>query len=350
MPSTSAKQAKFMRAVAHSPKFAKKVGVPQSVGKDFEMADKKKVKKFGEGGWGMKLPRRDDSSIKKLPTKMSPKDESGIKKLPTKMPSKDGSGIKKFGDGGDAKKTVKKLKGPGPARPLEFPIRGRSISVPLDEPKPMPRKIPPKMVDFEPRQPKTGKAPANAPKPFEMTRGPDITVKGKSDRDEARKYREDLKKVKVSPAEGRVIESANRSEGGGHKKGGIIMKKATKAGRAMTKKSADTMGRAMVKKAGGGKCYAKGGTASARADGVAKKGKTKGKMLATGGLLSPGPKGTMVTHTNKKPRGVGATFANPRGMDTLPPRPAPVAAPKPSNMGANMMRRNKGGMAKKGKC
>ena len=50
MPSTSAKQAKFMRAVAHSPKFAKKVGVPQSVGKDFEMADKKKMKKFASAG------------------------------------------------------------------------------------------------------------------------------------------------------------------------------------------------------------------------------------------------------------------------------------------------------------
>lgn len=50
MPSTSAKQAKFMRAIAHSPSFAKKVGVKQSVGKDFEMADKKKTKKFDGGG------------------------------------------------------------------------------------------------------------------------------------------------------------------------------------------------------------------------------------------------------------------------------------------------------------
>lgn len=53
MPSTSAKQAKFMRAVANSPKFAKKVGVPQSVGKDFEMADKK-MKKFSDGGQARK--------------------------------------------------------------------------------------------------------------------------------------------------------------------------------------------------------------------------------------------------------------------------------------------------------
>jgi hypothetical protein len=48
MPSTSKKQHNFMEAVANSPAFAKKVGVPQSVGKDFESADK--GKKFGSGG------------------------------------------------------------------------------------------------------------------------------------------------------------------------------------------------------------------------------------------------------------------------------------------------------------
>jgi len=44
MPSSTLKQAKFMRAVSHNPKFAKKVGVSQSVGKDFEAADKKEGK------------------------------------------------------------------------------------------------------------------------------------------------------------------------------------------------------------------------------------------------------------------------------------------------------------------
>ena len=48
MPSTSKKQADFMRAVAHSPEFAKKAGVPQSVGKDFSNADKSR--KFSKGG------------------------------------------------------------------------------------------------------------------------------------------------------------------------------------------------------------------------------------------------------------------------------------------------------------
>ena len=48
MPSTSKKQHNFMEAVAHNPGFAKKVGVPQSVGKDFSTADK--GRKFSKGG------------------------------------------------------------------------------------------------------------------------------------------------------------------------------------------------------------------------------------------------------------------------------------------------------------
>ena len=48
MPSTSKKQHNFMEAVAHNPSFAKKAGVPQSVGKDFSTADK--GRKFSKGG------------------------------------------------------------------------------------------------------------------------------------------------------------------------------------------------------------------------------------------------------------------------------------------------------------
>jgi len=40
MPSKSAAQARLMQAVAHSPKFAAKVGIPQGVGRDFAAADK----------------------------------------------------------------------------------------------------------------------------------------------------------------------------------------------------------------------------------------------------------------------------------------------------------------------
>jgi hypothetical protein len=39
MPSKSVKQARLMAGVAHSPSFAKKVGVPQKVAKEFNQAD-----------------------------------------------------------------------------------------------------------------------------------------------------------------------------------------------------------------------------------------------------------------------------------------------------------------------
>ena len=62
MPSTSKKQHNFMAAIAHNPAFAKKVGIPQSVGKDFDEADK--GKKFGSGG----KTRADVQSVNKPKT------------------------------------------------------------------------------------------------------------------------------------------------------------------------------------------------------------------------------------------------------------------------------------------
>lgn len=40
MPSTSKKQAKTMAAAAHNAAFAKKMGIPQKVAKEFNQADK----------------------------------------------------------------------------------------------------------------------------------------------------------------------------------------------------------------------------------------------------------------------------------------------------------------------
>jgi hypothetical protein len=51
MPSVSKKQHNLMEAVAHSPAFAKKVGIKQSVGQDFAKADK--GKKFKGGGMAL---------------------------------------------------------------------------------------------------------------------------------------------------------------------------------------------------------------------------------------------------------------------------------------------------------
>jgi len=39
MPSKTKKQSRLMAVVAHDPKFAKKVGIKQSVGKEFNQAD-----------------------------------------------------------------------------------------------------------------------------------------------------------------------------------------------------------------------------------------------------------------------------------------------------------------------
>ena len=57
MPSVSKKQHNLMAAVAHSPAFAKRVGISQDVGKHFMQKDKDKGKKFADGG-GMPAPVR----------------------------------------------------------------------------------------------------------------------------------------------------------------------------------------------------------------------------------------------------------------------------------------------------
>ena len=159
MPSTSKKQHNFMAAIANSPSFAKKAGVPQSVGKDFNEADK--GRKFSKGG--------------DMASKMNP----GFMAM---MAKKKGAPVKKMAEGGssDGRGVVKtpgdkKLNSPGSYATKILP----SGSKPLTEQRPA-------------------------------------------------------------------------KEGAGFKRGGMS--------------------------------YAKGGSASSRADGIAAKGKTKGKMLTKGGM------------------------------------------------------------------
>ncbi len=69
MPSVSKKQHNFMAAVANNPKFAKKAGVPRSVGEEFLTADK--GKKFREGGMALKpVDSEDNPGLAKLPTEV----------------------------------------------------------------------------------------------------------------------------------------------------------------------------------------------------------------------------------------------------------------------------------------
>ena len=90
MPSTSKKQHNFMAAIANSPAFSKKVGIPQSVGKDFTVADK--GRKFRTGG--------RPAAINKQNTQHGSMDMP-FKSLKRFGGMKSGGKVKKFEDGGD---------------------------------------------------------------------------------------------------------------------------------------------------------------------------------------------------------------------------------------------------------
>jgi len=111
MPSTSKKQHQFMEAVAHSPSFAKKVGVPQSVGKDFSNADK--GRKFSKGGDTMAskmnpgmMAMMEKKSMKKMAS--GGMASSSMGKVKTAAPSRDGIAAK-----GKTKGTQVKMAGSG---------------------------------------------------------------------------------------------------------------------------------------------------------------------------------------------------------------------------------------------
>ena len=78
-----------MRAVAHSPEFAKKVGVPVSVGKDFAAADK--GRKFKEGG---EMAKESKAMVKKEVSFMKAK---GAPKTMVKHETAEAEGMKKGG-------------------------------------------------------------------------------------------------------------------------------------------------------------------------------------------------------------------------------------------------------------
>ena len=93
MPSTSKKQHNFMAAVANNPSFAKKAGVPQSVGKDFTTADK--GRKFSKGGDTMASKMNPGfmammAKKKGAPAKKMAGGGMAMGKVKTAAPSKDG--------------------------------------------------------------------------------------------------------------------------------------------------------------------------------------------------------------------------------------------------------------------
>jgi len=96
MPSASKKQHNFMAAVAHSPAFAKKAGVPQSVGKDFTAADKgRKFKRGGEMKESKAMMKKEVDFMKK---KGAPK--SMVKHEMAEARGMKSGGMAKYASGG----------------------------------------------------------------------------------------------------------------------------------------------------------------------------------------------------------------------------------------------------------
>jgi hypothetical protein len=100
MPSHSKKQHMFMEAIAHNKAFAKKVGVPQSVGQDFSSADK--GKHFSKGG-NMKSDKMHELNQAKELRRIAAEEEREAKEM------KRGGHAKKMAVGGGVNPRVAAL-------------------------------------------------------------------------------------------------------------------------------------------------------------------------------------------------------------------------------------------------
>ena len=283
-----------MEAVAHNPAFAKKAGVPQSVGKDYSAADK--GKKFSGGG------RTALQKLNKQDTQHGAMDMP-FKSLKKFGGMKSGGSVKKYAEGGDLerlgepqnfKDAFKEARGEGAST---FTWRGKKYSTAFAPSKDMSAKSETRSMKPVP----SGETNAGA------VTGRTLPMKDKSlairalqedmnigRENERRMDAEENKNPDVQRVLGTRIGKTFKQGGsvkksmGMHKMAdGMMMKNSAMRGMApgMKKggmpmkdgKPAFMMGKKMM---GGGMAkYAKGGSVSARADGIAIKGKTKGKMV-----------------------------------------------------------------------
>ncbi len=116
MPSVSKKQHSFIAAVAKNPAFAKKSGVPQSVGQEFLNADK--GRKFSKGG-DMKAMKKELPAFMMKGKKMASGGITTAKMgaVKTAAPSRDGMATK-----GKTKGTMVKMAG---SKPLGMKYGGK---------------------------------------------------------------------------------------------------------------------------------------------------------------------------------------------------------------------------------
>ncbi len=135
MPSKTPAQHRLMEAVAHNSAFAKKVGIPQSVGKEFAKADK--GKKFAGGGLYENIHAKREriaegsgEKMRKVGSKGAPTQEAFKQSAKTakmkeggvslavgrgeKLPTKQGAGLTQKGREKYNRETGSDLKAPQP--------------------------------------------------------------------------------------------------------------------------------------------------------------------------------------------------------------------------------------------
>jgi hypothetical protein len=226
MPSVSKKQHNLMAAVAHNPKFAKKVGIPQSVGKEFNKADKgKQFKRGGEMAESNKMVKKEVAFMK---SKGAPK--SMIKH--------------EMGEAGMKK---------GGAKPGVYAgLTGKPVRRPTDLGDDVRTSNPKDAAAMKAAAAKAAKAQAVFAK--KSASAPKPTSNPMDDTPEAK-----LMRTPAMKKGGKVC---------GMKAGGVKKDLPT----------AKDLGSMNMKKGGRVKCMAGGGYVRA-ADGVTKKGKTKGKII-----------------------------------------------------------------------
>jgi len=248
MPVVSKKQGKFMQAVANNPKFANKVGVKQSIGREFtkEKDMKKAVKKMNMGGMADREGRAMASGR--------------YANDPRMMADARGRAMMKKGG------TVKKMrKGGNTSKMNELEELGR-----VDAEKGYSAKGKRNLKDEKARVVREIKNKKAGGK-VGYAAGGKVSMTSMKDR-EGRALAKDKKGMtaaQMKDARGRAMKGAMA----GAKAGGLGMKKG---GAVMKAKGKKMMGGGKVK------AYKKGGavsSASKRADGIAQQGHTRGRIV-----------------------------------------------------------------------
>lgn len=250
MPSSSKKQHNFMAAIANSPAFAKKVGIPQSVGSDFERADK--GRKFAKGGETMatkdKMDKSQDKSmIKRAFKQHDAQEHKGGKGTELKLKH---GGMTKMAMGGDVGGD-------------ELPAMTTT-----SRPAPMPRPAPKIMGGSADKMMRPGPTtPTPVARPM-----PRIPVTDNVPTPPPARARQIMNKI----AANRPFKSGGSVGSASTRADGIAQKGKTKAMQVKMASGGYTVApNGIAKMASGGMAN----SASRRADGIAQKGKTKAMQI-----------------------------------------------------------------------